>query len=83
MVVALVLLGKYLEENSKNSAKQAINSLVSMIPNTAIILNKEGEEVEIPAKNVRVKNTVIIKPGSRIPVDGTVLSGQARWMSRC
>ena len=60
-----------------NSAKQAINSLVSMIPNTAIILNKEGEEVEIPAKNVRVKNTVIIKPGSRIPVDGTVLSGQA------
>ena len=48
-----------------------------MIPNTAIILNKEGEEVEIPAKNVRVKNTVIIKPGSRIPVDGTVLSGQA------
>src|SRR5699024_798713 len=77
VVVALVLLGKYLEENSKNSAKQAINSLVSMIPNTAIILNKEGEEVEIPAKNVRVKNTVIIKPGSRIPVDGTVLAGQA------
>ena len=77
VVVALVLLGKYLEENSKNSAKQAINSLVSMIPNTAIILNKEGQEVEIPAKNVRLKNTVIIKPGSRIPVDGTVLSGQA------
>ncbi len=77
VVVALVLLGKFLEENSKNSAKQAINSLVSMIPNTAIILNKEGQEVEIPAKNVRLKNTVIIKPGSRIPVDGTVLSGQA------
>lgn len=76
VVVALVLLGKYLEENSKNSAKQAINSLVSMIPNTAVIL-KDGQEVEIPAKNVRLKNIVIVKPGSRIPVDGTVLSGEA------
>ena len=76
VVVALVLLGKYLEENSKNSAKQAINSLVSMIPNTAILL-KDGQEVEIPAKNVRLKNIVIVKPGSRIPVDGTVLSGEA------
>lgn len=65
VVVALVLLGKYLEENSKNSAKQAINSLVSMIPNTAILL-KDGQEVEIPAKNVRLKNIVIVKPGSRI-----------------
>lgn len=76
VVVALVLLGKFLEENSKNSAKQAINSLVSMIPNTAILL-KDGQEVEVPAKQVRLKNIVVIKPGSRIPVDGTVLSGQA------
>lgn len=76
VVVALVLLGKFLEENSKNSAKKAINSLVSMIPNTAVIL-KDGQEVEIPAKNVRLKNIVVIKPGSRVPVDGVVLSGQA------
>ena len=76
VVVALVLLGKFLEENSKNSAKQAINSLVSMIPNTAILL-KDGQEVEVPAKQVRVKNIVVVKPGARIPVDGTVLSGQA------
>ena len=47
-----------------------------MIPNTAVIL-KDGQEVEIPAKNVRLKNIVIVKPGSRIPVDGTVLSGEA------
>lgn len=76
VVVALVLLGKFLEENSKNSAKKAINSLVSMIPNTAILL-KDGQEVEVPAKQVRVKNIVLVKPGTRIPVDGTVLSGQA------
>ena len=75
MVVALVLLGKYLEENSKNSAKQAINSLVSMIPNTAVISRtaRGGD----PCQNVRLKNIVIVKPGSRIPVDGTVLSGEA------
>lgn len=76
VVVALVLLGKFLEENSKNSAKKAINSLVSMIPNTALLL-KDGQEVEVPAKQVRVKNIVLVKPGTRIPVDGTVLSGQA------
>lgn len=76
VVVSLVLLGKFLEENSKNSAKQAINSLVSMIPNTAILL-KDGQEMEVPAKQVRIKNVVIVKPGSHIPVDGVVLSGQA------
>lgn len=76
VVVALVLLGKFLEENSKNSAKKAINSLVSMIPNTAILL-KDGQEVEVPAKMVRLKNIVVVKPGSRVPVDGTVISGQA------
>ena len=59
VVVALVLLGKFLEENSKNSAKKAINSLVSMIPNTAILL-KDGQEVEVPAKQVRVKNIVLV-----------------------
>ena len=76
VVVALVLLGKFLEENSKNSAKKAINSLVSMIPNTALLL-KDGQEVEVPAKTVRLKNIVVVKPGFRIPVDGTVISGQA------
>ena len=76
VVVALVLLGKFLEERSKNSAKKAISSLVSMIPNTALII-RNGEEMEIPAKKVRINDTVVVKPGTRIPVDGVVLSGEA------
>ena len=83
VVVALVLLGKYLEENSKNSAKQAINSLVSMIPNTAIILNKEGEEVEIPPKMSGSKTPSSSSPAPASQSMEPSCPARPRWMSRC
>ncbi|MBC8569761.1 heavy metal translocating P-type ATPase [Zongyangia hominis] len=76
VVVALVLLGKFLEERSKNQARSAIKSLVSMIPQTAVVIREEGE-VEVPAGEVQVGDKVVVKPGGRIPVDAVVLSGEA------
>ncbi len=76
VVVALVLLGKYLEERSKSAAKKAITALASMLPGTAIV-ERNGDEMEIASKQVKKGDIVIVKPGLRIAVDGTVVSGEA------
>ncbi len=76
VVVAFVLLGKYLEERSKNAAKQAVTALASMIPKSAII-EKDGAETEIPSERIRSGDIIIVKPGFKIAVDGEIISGEA------
>ncbi|MEA4853508.1 MAG: heavy metal translocating P-type ATPase [Christensenella sp.] len=76
VVVALVLLGKYLEESSKNRAKSAISNLASLVPQDAVII-KDGEEKKVKASQVRTGDIVLVGAGQRIPVDGVVESGQA------
>lgn len=76
VVLALVLLGKFLEEKSKNSAKLAINSLVSMIPTEAILI-RDGVEQTVSIADVQLGDIVLVRPGGRIAVDGIVKSGQA------
>ncbi len=74
MILSLVLLGKYLELKAKGKTSEAVSKLLDLSPKTAIVLRDENE-VEIPADEVVVGDTVIVKPGGRIAVDGTVLSG--------
>lgn len=76
VVVALVLLGKYLEESSKNRAKSAISNLASLVPQDAVVLNG-NEQVTIKASDVKKGDIVLVGAGQRIPVDGIVASGQA------
>ena len=76
VVLALVLLGKYLEERSKNSARSAISSLVSMVPQNATVL-RSGKEVSVPSIEVSAGELVVVKPGERIPVDGTIQMGSS------
>ncbi len=76
VVVALVLLGKFLEERSKSAAKRAITSLASLVPGVATV-ERDGIEKEIPSKQVRKGDIVIIKPGLRIPVDGEIIEGES------
>ncbi len=76
VVVALVLLGKYLEENSKNRAKSAISNLASLVPQDAVVL-KDGKEQKVKAGDVKEGDIVLVGAGQRIPVDGVVKSGQA------
>ncbi len=75
VVVALVLLGKYLEERSKSAAKKAITALASMMPGTAFV-ERDGDELEIPCALIKLDDIVIVKPGYRIAVDGVVASGE-------
>ena len=76
VVVALVLLGKYLEERSKSKAKKAITALASLVPGTAIV-EREGKELEVPTRLIQKGEIVIVKPGERIAVDGEIIHGES------
>lgn len=74
VVVTLVMLGKYLEGCSKNKTSEAIRKLMELAPDTAIVI-REGEQVEVPVEQIVLGETILIKPGSRIPLDGVILKG--------
>ncbi len=75
MVLVLVSLGKYLEERAKRHTTTALEKLVALAPQEARVL-RNGEEVTVPAADLRVGDVLVIRPGERIPVDGVVLSGR-------
>lgn len=74
MILALVTIGKYMESRSKSRTSDAITRLMDLAPRTALVL-RDGVETEIPTGEVRVGETVIVKPGKSIPVDGILLEG--------
>ena len=74
VILALVLLGKTLEAVSKGRTGEAIKKLMGLAPKTAIIV-QNGTEQEIPIEDVVTGDIVVLKPGAKIPVDGTVLEG--------
>lgn len=74
VIIALILLGKTLEAVSKGRTSEAIKKLMGLAPKTAIIL-QDGAEKEIPIDEVEIGDIIVVKPGSKIPVDGTVLEG--------
>ncbi len=76
MIIALILLGKYLEARSKGRASDAIKRLVRLKPRTARVV-RDGAEVEIAVDDVAVGDVIVVRPGEKIPVDGTVISGSS------
>lgn len=74
VIITLILLGKTLESISKGKTSEAIKKLMGLAPKTAII-EKNGIEKEIPIAEVKKDDIVIVKPGTKIPVDGIILEG--------
>ena len=74
MILTLVTIGKYMESRSKSHTSDAITKLIGLAPKTALVL-RDGQEVEIPVEQVQVGETVIVKPGQSIPVDGVLTEG--------
>ncbi len=74
MILTLVTVGKYLEERSKGKTTGAITALLALAPETAVV-RRNGTEVTVAADQIRAGETVIIRQGGRIPVDGTVTRG--------
>ena len=75
VIIALVLLGKYLESSAKGRTSQAIQSLLELVPSQATVI-RYGEAVTIDTEDIRVGDIIRIKPGERMPVDGLVMEGQ-------
>ena len=74
IIIALILLGKYFESRSKGKTSEAIKKLMGLQPKTAILIIN-GTEVETPIDEVMVGDIILVKPGEKIPVDGTVIEG--------
>lgn len=76
VLITLVLLGKLLEARAKGRTSEAIRKLMGLQPRTARVI-REGRELEIAIDQVQVGDRVVVRPGERIPVDGTVIEGHS------
>ena len=75
MIITLILLGKSLEAVSKGRTGEAIKKLMGLTPKTAVII-QDNTEKEIPVGEVEIGDIIVVKPGAKLPVDGTVTDGQ-------
>jgi len=76
IIITLILLGKSLEAVSKGKTGEAIKKLMGLAPKTAIVMHS-GEEKEIPIEEVEPGDIILVKPGTKIPVDGKVIEGSS------
>jgi Cu+-exporting ATPase len=74
VIIAFVLLGKYMEEAIKTRSSAAVRKLMDLRPATASVL-RDGQEMEIPAESVEVGDVIVVRPGGKIPTDGTIIDG--------
>jgi Cu+-exporting ATPase len=77
VIVALVLLGEWLELAARGRTSAAIRQLLGLAPKTARRISASGEEEDVPLEALAVKDRVRVRPGEKIPVDGTVVSGHS------
>ncbi len=76
VIITLVRLGKFLEARAKGGASEAIRKLLNLQPKMATVI-RAGMETEIPAEDVVIGDVVVVRPGEKIPVDGSVLEGSS------
>jgi Cu+-exporting ATPase len=77
MLIALISLGKYLEARSKARTGDAIRQLMELAPEDALLINDHGEQRVVAVSDIVVGDRILIRPGDRIPVDGTVIEGDS------
>jgi Cu+-exporting ATPase len=76
MLAAFLALGRYLEARAKGQTSTAIKKLIGLQAKTATVI-RSGNEMEIPIEDVQMGDTVVVKPGEKIPADGEVVSGES------
>ena len=77
VIVTLVLLGQVMELRAREGTGKAIRALLDLAPKTARVVRDDGSEEEIPLEKVRVGERLRVRPGDKVPVDGTVLEGHS------
>jgi Cu+-exporting ATPase len=78
VVITLVLLGKWLETRAKRQTTEAIRALNALRPEIARVRRADGSEGEQPLSQVKVGDLVVVRPGERVPVDGTIVEGASQ-----
>ena len=74
IIVALILLGRFLEAGARGRTSEAIRRLIGLRPTSARVV-RDGNEIDIPVDQVVIGDTVLVRPGEKIPVDGLVTNG--------
>ena len=74
MIIALILLGRFLEARAKGQTSAAIKRLIGLQPKTALVV-RDGREMEIQVDEVQVGDLILVRPGERVPVDGVIRQG--------
>ncbi len=74
VIIALILLGRFLEARARGQTSEAIKKLIGMRPKTALVI-RDGEEREISVEDVQVGDLILVRPGERVPVDGIIHQG--------
>jgi len=77
VVIAFILLGKLLEEKAKGNTSSAIKKLIGLQPKSVTIVQDGGNQLEIPIEEIQIGNIILVKPGEKIAVDGTLISGSS------
>jgi Cu2+-exporting ATPase len=75
MLVTFVLFGHWMEMRSRRGTNDALRALFDLVPPQATVI-RDDEEVEIPSSEVRLNDTVLLRPGDKVPVDGEVIEGE-------
>ena len=73
-IIALILLGRFLEARARGQTSEAIKKLIGMQPKIALVI-RDGEEREIPIEDVQAGDLILVRPGERVPVDGVIQQG--------
>jgi Cu+-exporting ATPase len=76
MIITLIKLGKVMEARAKGRTSEAIKKLMGLRPKTARVI-RDGAEVDVPVESVLLGDSVLVRPGERLPVDGVVLEGHS------
>ncbi|MBN9299395.1 MAG: copper-translocating P-type ATPase [Filimonas sp.] len=77
VVIAFILLGKLLEEKAKGNTSSAIKKLIGLQPKTVMVVHEGGHQMEMPISAIHPGATILVRPGEKIAVDGTVATGSS------
>ncbi|WP_218843391.1 heavy metal translocating P-type ATPase [Winogradskyella wichelsiae] len=77
VIIAFILLGKLMEEKAKGNASSAIKKLMGLQPKTVTLILPNGAEQKTPIEQLQVNDIILVKPGGKIAVDGTLISGES------